>query len=41
MNSIATEKLTVAYDENLVVEDLDMQIPQGKITAIIGPNGCG
>jgi iron complex transport system ATP-binding protein len=41
MNSIATENLAVAYDENLVVDDLDMQIPQGKITAIIGPNGCG
>jgi iron complex transport system ATP-binding protein len=41
MNSIAAENLAVAYDENLVVDDLDMQIPQGKITAIIGPNGCG
>jgi iron complex transport system ATP-binding protein len=41
VNSIATENLAVAYDENLVVDDLDMQIPQGKITAIIGPNGCG
>nr|WP_092068513.1 ABC transporter ATP-binding protein [Dendrosporobacter quercicolus]NSL47123.1 ABC transporter ATP-binding protein [Dendrosporobacter quercicolus DSM 1736]SDL77099.1 iron complex transport system ATP-binding protein [Dendrosporobacter quercicolus] len=41
MHSIATENLAVAYDENLVVDDLDMQIPQGQITAIIGPNGCG
>lgn len=41
MNSIATERLAVAYDEKLVVDDLDMQIPQGKITSIIGPNGCG
>lgn len=41
MNSIATENLAVAYDENLVVDDLDMEIPQGKITSIIGPNGCG
>lgn len=41
MNSIVTENLAVAYDENMVVDDLDMQIPQGKITAIIGPNGCG
>jgi hypothetical protein len=35
MDSIATENLAVAYDEILVVDDLDMQIPQGKITAII------
>lgn len=41
MNSITTENLTVAYDENIVVDDLDMQIPQGKISVIIGPNGCG
>lgn len=41
MNSIATENLAVAYEDNLVVDDLDMGLPQGKITAIIGPNGCG
>ncbi|SHI14699.1 iron complex transport system ATP-binding protein [Sporobacter termitidis DSM 10068] len=41
MDSIATQNLAVAYEDNLVVDDLDMQIPQGKITAIIGPNGCG
>lgn len=41
MNSLTTENLAVAYDDNLVVGGLDMQIPQGKITSIIGPNGCG
>ncbi|MDR1507730.1 MAG: ABC transporter ATP-binding protein [Treponema sp.] len=41
MNSITTENLTVAYENNLVIDDLDMKIPHGKITAIIGPNGCG
>lgn len=41
MNSIATENLAVAYGENLVMDDLDMQIPQEKTTAIIGPNDCG
>ncbi len=41
MNSIVTENLAVAYEDILVVNDLDMQLPQGKITAIIGPNGCG
>lgn len=33
--------MSVAYENNLVVDDLNMQIPQGKISAIIGPNGCG
>lgn len=41
MNSIATENLAIAYEDHLIVDDLDMQIPQGKITTIIGPNGCG
>lgn len=41
MNSIATENLAIAYEDHLVVDDLDMQIPEGKITTIIGPNGCG
>lgn len=41
MNSITTEKLDIAYDEALIVKALDMNIPHGKITSIIGPNGCG
>jgi iron complex transport system ATP-binding protein len=41
MHSITTENLAVAYEDNLVVDDLDMRIPRGRITAIIGPNGCG
>lgn len=40
-NSITTEHLDIAYDEALIVKALDMNIPQGKITSIIGPNGCG
>lgn len=41
MNSITTEQLVVAYESKVVVENLDMVIPKGKITVIIGPNGCG
>ena len=41
MNSILTEKLDIAYDESVIVKALDMNIPHGKITSIIGPNGCG
>jgi iron complex transport system ATP-binding protein len=40
MNSITTENLDIAYDEELIVKALDMSIPKGKITSIIGPNGC-
>ncbi len=41
MNSITTKSLAVAYEDNLVVENLDIEIPYGKITTIIGSNGCG
>lgn len=41
MNSIATEKLDIAYDSTLIVKNLEMAIPHKKITSIIGPNGCG
>lgn len=41
MNNIATKNLAVAYEDNLVVKDLDIEIPHGKITTIIGSNGCG
>jgi iron complex transport system ATP-binding protein len=41
MYSITTEHLAVAYGDKPVIGALDMQIPRGRITAIIGPNGCG
>jgi len=41
MNSINTEKLSIAYGNVDIVKDLNLDIPKGKITTIIGPNGCG
>lgn len=41
MDSILTEKLDIAYEEALIVKALNMNIPHGKITSVIGPNGCG
>ncbi len=40
-NSITTENLYIAYDDALIVKALEMNIPHGQITSIIGPNGCG
>ncbi|MDP9862362.1 MULTISPECIES: ABC transporter ATP-binding protein [Streptosporangium] len=33
--------LHLAYDNRLVVEDLDLVVPPGRITAIVGANACG
>ncbi|OPC77799.1 iron-dicitrate transporter ATP-binding subunit [Embleya scabrispora] len=33
--------LTLGYDDRLVARDLTVHIPDGAITAIIGPNACG
>lgn len=41
MDCIEAKKIDIAYDNNLIVKELDLNIPQGKITSIIGPNGCG
>lgn len=41
MNSILTENLSISYENKIIVEDLYMNIPSGKVTTIIGPNGCG
>jgi iron complex transport system ATP-binding protein len=35
------EGLTLAYDERLVAAGLDVTIPDGSFTVIVGPNACG
>jgi len=39
--TLTTRKLTLAYDQALIIKQLDLAIPTGKITALVGPNGCG
>jgi iron complex transport system ATP-binding protein len=38
---LRADGVTLAYDERVVVENLDLAPVDGGITAIIGPNGCG
>ena len=40
-HTLAAQSLTLAYGEHAVVEDMDLEIPPGRITAIVGANGCG
>lgn len=39
--SLATKDLSISYGEKVIVDNLNIEIPKGKITTIIGPNGCG
>ncbi|WBU60922.1 ABC transporter ATP-binding protein [Paracoccus albus] len=39
--SLEARRLTLGYGGLPILRDLDIHIPQGRITAIIGPNGCG
>lgn len=35
------ENLTLSYQSRTVSRELDVEIPAGKVTVIIGPNACG
>ncbi len=39
--AIAVDDLTVAYNYKPVLWDIDLQIPEGVLMAIVGPNGAG
>ncbi|WLR47197.1 ABC transporter ATP-binding protein [Halobacillus litoralis] len=41
MVRMSMQDLGIAYGEVKIVEDLNLHIPEGEITTIIGPNGCG
>ncbi|MEW1612955.1 MULTISPECIES: ABC transporter ATP-binding protein [unclassified Streptomyces] len=38
---LAARGVTVGYGGRAVIDDLDVEIPPGVVTTIIGPNGCG
>lgn len=38
---IITRQLTLAYGAATIIEELNLEIPQGKITVFVGSNGCG
>ncbi len=40
-SGLAAENVSLGYDRTPVIDDLSLQIPPGRITALIGPNGCG
>ncbi|WP_222192668.1 ABC transporter ATP-binding protein [Modestobacter italicus] len=40
-HALRAEDLTLGYGERTVVEGLDLAVPPGRITAIVGANACG
>lgn len=38
---IKTQGMTLGYHNKRIVENVDLHIEKGKITTIVGPNGCG
>lgn len=41
MAQLSAEGLTLQYEQRRVVEGLSTQIPEGKVTMIVGANACG
>ena len=41
VNELSAEHLRLAYDDRVVVHDLDLTVPPGRITVIVGANACG
>jgi ABC-type Mn2+/Zn2+ transport system ATPase subunit len=39
--AVVCRGLTVTYGGHVAVRDLDLELPAGRVTAIIGPNGSG
>ena len=38
---IKAQNICVSINDKEIVHNLSLEIPEGKVTAIIGPNGCG
>ncbi|TFI20137.1 ABC transporter ATP-binding protein [Streptomyces sp. 4R-3d] len=40
-HSLAAEHLTLGYGDRTAIESLDLAVPPGRITVIVGANACG
>ncbi|MFD2421581.1 ABC transporter ATP-binding protein [Amycolatopsis pigmentata] len=39
--TLTARRLAVGYPGRTVLADIDLEIPSGRITAVVGPNACG
>lgn len=35
------KQLSVGYADEVIVHNVDIEVPEGKVTVLFGPNGCG
>jgi iron complex transport system ATP-binding protein len=41
VGELRAEHLRLAYDDRVVVDDLSVLVPAGRITVVVGANACG
>ncbi|WP_059103901.1 ABC transporter ATP-binding protein [Shouchella shacheensis] len=41
MSKLSTREIAVSYHNHTIINDMNIEVPEGLITSIIGPNGCG
>lgn len=41
MTKLTAEKLSISYVSTSIINNIDLHIPEGKMSIIIGSNGCG
>ena len=41
MKNIVFDHVVKAYDKNVIVKDLNMEIREGERLILLGPSGCG
>ncbi|WP_146951550.1 ABC transporter ATP-binding protein [Cellulomonas soli] len=40
-HTLAVQGASIGYDDRLVVQDMTLEVPSGRITTIVGANACG
>ena len=38
---LSMEHLKKSYDDNLILDDIDLEVHQGEVIVLVGPSGCG
>ncbi len=39
--NISVKNLTIKYGDKVAINDVSIELIEGKVTAFIGPSGCG